>query len=93
MKKKSIFAKILLIVVIALICLVLTLLAAFLVGSVQNDVFDFSDLNFSNMLPVLVIGVFISCLIIGLLVLFLAKDVFVKIKNYIFEENDGGEEK
>lgn len=94
MKKKSIFTKILLIVVVALICLVLTVLSAFLLGSVNTKIFDFSNLNFANMLPVLLIGGFISCLIIGLLVLFLAKDVFVKVKNHLFdEEKDGGKEK
>lgn len=85
MSKKSIFSKIIIIIVVALICLVLTLSMAFLVGSVNVDIFDFSNLNFSNMLPIIVIGGFISCIIIGILIIFLAKDVFIKLKNYFFD--------
>ncbi len=91
MNKKTIFSKIIIIIVVALICFIATALLAFLLGSVNTDIFDFSNLNFSNMLPIIIIGGFISCVIIGILILFLAKDVFIKIKNYMLNsENDGG---
>ncbi len=94
MSKKPIFAKIIIILAVALICLVLTLSLAFLFGSINTEVFDFSNLNLSNMLPVIIIGGFISCVIVGFLIMFLAKDVFVKVKDYFFEtKNDGGKEK
>lgn len=94
MSKKPIFAKIIIILAVALICLVLTLSLAFLFGSINTEVFDFSNLNLSNMLPVITIGGFISCVIVGFLIIFLAKDVFVKVKDYFFEtKNDGGKEK
>ena len=93
MSKKPIFAKIIILVAVALICLILTFTLAFLFGSINTDVFDFSNLNFSNMLPIIIIGGFVSCVIVGFLIMFLAKDVFVKVKDFIFEEKDGGNEK
>ena len=91
MNNKPIFTKIMIVIVIAIICLVMTLSLAFLLGSVNANIFDFSDLNFSNMLPVILIGGFISCIIVGILVIVLAKDIFVKAKDYLFEtKEDGG---
>ena len=93
MKNKSIFSKIMTVIVVALICLVLTAVTALLLGSVNIDIFDFSNLNISNMLPVLIIGGFISCAVVGILVIYLAKDVFVKVKDEIFTKDNGGNEK
>lgn len=91
MSKKPIFTKIMIIIAVALVCLVITLTIAFLLGSINTNIFDFSNLNFSNMIPVIVIGGFISCLVIGILIIILAKDVFIKVKDYLFEtKNDGG---
>ena len=79
------------IIVVTLICFVLTILTAFLFGSINANVFDFSNLNFSNMLPIIIIGGFVSCVAVGILVIILAKDVFIKVKDYLFEtKNDGG---
>ncbi len=88
MSNKPIFTKIMIVIVVALICLAITLATAFLLGSINTDVFDFSNLNISNMLPIIVIGGFISCVIIGIMVIFLAKDVFVKVKNYYTEKKE-----
>ena len=94
MNKKPIFTKVLIIIAVALVCLVLTLLVAFLLGSINTDIFDFSNLNFSNMLPVIILGGFISCVIVGFLIIFLAKDIFVKVKDFVFDnKEDGGNEK
>ena len=94
MDKKPIFPKIMIVIVVALVCLILTLLTAFLFGSIDTDIFDFSDLNFSNMLPVVIIGGFISCVIVGILIIILAKDVFLKVRDYFFKsKEDGGNEK
>lgn len=91
MSKKPIFTKIIIIISVALICLIITLLTAFLFGSINTDIFDFSNLNFSNMLPVIIIGGFISCITIGILIIILAKDIFIKIKDYFLEtKNSGG---
>lgn len=91
MSKKPIFTKIMIIIAVALVCLLITLTIAFLLGSINTNIFDFSNLNFSNMIPVIVIGGFISCLVIGILIIILAKDVFIKVKDYLFEtKNDGG---
>lgn len=93
MKNKSIFAKIMTVIIIALICLVVTIATTLLFGSSNTDFFDFSNLNISNMLPVIIIGGFISCVVIGILVIILAKDIFIKIKDEFFEKDNGGNEK
>ena len=93
MKNKTVFSKIMTVIVVALVCLVLTVVIAFLFGSANADIFDFSNLNISNMLPVLIIGGFISCVAVGILVIILAKDIFVKIKDEFFTKDNGGKEK
>ena len=92
LKNKSVFSQIVLLVVLAVICIVMTLGMALLAGSVDKDIFDFSNLNFSNMLPVLMIGGFFSCVILVLALLFVARPIFIKVRNYIFED-DGGNKK
>ena len=81
MSEKPIFAKIMIIILVTLLCLVLTLSTAFLLGSINTEIFDFSNLNFSNMWPVILIGGFISCVVVGILIIILAKDIFLKVKN------------
>lgn len=94
MKNKSIFSNILLLVILSLICVVLTVTLAFLAGSVNFDLIDFKNLNFSNMLPVLIIGGFISLIVVGFTVLFIGRAVFLKVRDYFFENNnDGGNTK
>ena len=93
LSNKSTFKKIIIIVITALICLTLTAVIALLFGSVNTEIFDFSNLNLSNMIPIIVLGIFISCVIVGILVLFLAKDVFEKIKDVFFKNDNGGNNK
>lgn len=93
MKNKSIFSKIMIVIIIALICLVLTMAIALLFGSSSVDMFDFSKLNISNMIPVIIVGGFISCAVVGILVIILAKDIFVKVKDEFFENDNGGSKK
>ena len=98
MKNKSIFSGILLLVLIGLICVILTVGVALLAGAAEVDIFDFSNLNLSNMIPVLIIGGILSCFIIGIAVLFLGRTIFFKAKDYFFEtdktkEKDGSNEK
>ncbi len=94
MKKKSVFSQIIFLIILALICVVLTVGIAFLVGSANTTFFDFSNLNLANMLPVLLLGGFLSCVVIGIAVLFISRSVFYKAKEYFIETNDnGGKEK
>lgn len=94
MKKRSVFSQIILLVIAALICIVLTVTIAWLAGSVDTTIFDFRDLNIANMIPVIVIGGFVSCAVVGVLVLVVAKNVFLKLKDYFSDtNNDGGKEK
>lgn len=76
-----------LLIILAVVCLLLTVAAAFLVGSLNTELFDFENLNFSNMLPVLIAGGFISCVIVGICFLFVARSAFFKAKDY-FEETE-----
>lgn len=88
MKNKSFFSQIMLLLIISAVCILLTVGIALLAGSSNTTFFDFGNLNFSNMLPVLILGCFISCVVIGIAVLFTARTVFFKVKNYLFD-NEG----
>ncbi len=92
MKNKSFFSQIMLLVILSLICVILTVGIALLVGSYNSTIFDFSNLNFSNMIPVLIFGGFVSCVVVGITVLFVARSVFLKVKDYL-TDNNGGDKK
>ena len=93
MKKKSIFSLIMTVVIVALVCITLTVVIALAVGNTESDIFDFSELNWSNVLPVIIIGGFISCVIVGIFVLFVSRDIFIKVRDVIFENNKEEENK
>lgn len=95
MKNKSLFIQIVSLIILAVICLVLTIGIAVLAGALQKDLFDFRNLNFSNVIPVLIIGGFISCVIVGICVLFVARSAFIKAKDFFKEtkQENGGTEK
>ncbi len=84
-----------LLIILSLVCVILTVGIALFVGSYNTTLFDFQNLNFANMIPVLILGGFISCVIVGITVLFVARSVFLKVKDYFVKtnENDGGNEK
>lgn len=93
MKNKSLFFQIIGLIIIALICILLTVGIAILAGSLNAELFDFSKLNFSNMIPILIIGIFISCFIVGIGVLFVLRTAFLKAKDYLKNndnKNNGG---
>lgn len=69
-------------------CFVITVVAVFFVGSIGATLFDFRNLNIANMIPVLLIGGFISCVIIAIAVLLVFRSAFLKVKNYFTEENE-----
>ena len=87
MKNKSLFVQIISLIVLSVICVLLTVFIALFAGSINIELFDFKNLNFSNMVPVFILGGFISCVIIGICFLFVARAAFFKVKNY-FEENE-----
>ena len=76
-------------VVIAFLCITLTVTIALLVGSIETPIFDFNNLNFANMIPVFIIGGLVSCFTVMLTVLFASKTLFYKIKDFF--ENDSKE--
>lgn len=82
-----------LLVILSIICIVLTVGIALLVGSSDTTLLDFESLNFTNMIPVLILGGFISCIVVGITVLFVARSIFYKVKNYLLEENKNGGDK
>ena len=91
MNKKSFFSQIITLVLVTLICIILTVSVAYLVGSTDADIFDFENLNFSNVIPILIIGAFVSCIVIGFTVLFISRSVFLKFKDYFNETKDKGD--
>ncbi len=87
------FTRVILLIVLAIVCLLITVGIALMAGSVQTTVFDFSTLNLANVIPVLLIGVFISSVIVGIAVLFFGRTAFYKWKDYIDNTNNKGERK
>ena len=87
MKNKSLFMQVIFIIILAVVCLLLTVSISFLAGSLNEDLFDFQNLNFSNMIPIIIVGGFISCVVIGICILFVARTAFLKAKDYLKETN------
>lgn len=92
MKNESFFSKIILLVILFIFCIVLTIGIALLAGTHNTTLFDFKNLNYENVIPVLLIGGFISCIAIGITVLFMAKSISLKIKKYLSDNNGGNQQ-
>ncbi|MBR7131916.1 MAG: hypothetical protein IKD04_00125 [Clostridia bacterium] len=88
MKNRS-FSQIILLVILSVICVILTVGLALFAGSYNANLFDFENLNFANMIPVLIFGGFISCVVVGITVLFVSRSIFLKVKNYLSDDNGG----
>ena len=93
MKNKSLFAQIISIVILAVVCLMATVGISLLAGTVDADIFDLRKLNFSNVILVLFIGGFISCVAVGIGILFVTRTAWIKTKDYFKENNKKGETK
>ncbi len=91
MKKKSVFSQIIFLIILALVCFVITVGIAIFIGTFETTFFNFKNLNFSNTVPVLIIGGFISYLIIGISVIWISKEVFIKVRDYFIKINNKGE--
>lgn len=90
MKNKSLFFQIITVIIVALLCLLLTVSIALLVGSADRDLFNIRNLNFANMLPVLLIGIFISCFIVGIFILFIMRTVWTKTGDFLKNNKENG---
>ncbi len=92
MKNKSLFTKVILLIILGIVCIITTVGIALLAGAVNTTLFDFRNLNFANMIPVLLIGIFLSCAIVGIAVLFVGKSAFLQARDYINNKykNNGG---
>ncbi len=73
MKKKSIFYLLLAMLAVGVIGLIVTVIAALVLGSMQASVIDFSNMNFINMGMVMYIGIMCICFIFIVLLLIIAK--------------------
>ena len=87
MKNKSLFVQIIFLILLTVCLLFLTIAVAFLAGTFNVELIDFKSLNISNMIPVFIVGGFLSCVTIGICCLFIGRKAFMKAKDY-FEEND-----
>lgn len=92
LKNRSFFSQIMLLIILSVVCVIVTVGVALFVGSYSTTLFDFENLNFANMIPVLIFGGFISCVVVGITVLFVARAVFLKVKDYL-SDNNGGDKK
>ncbi len=89
MKEMSVFSKIILLIVVSVLCIVITVCMALLFGNIDVNIIDFGNMNFSNMIPVFIIGIFLSCVIVGIALLLFGKSIFSKVINYINETDKG----
>ncbi len=80
MKKKSVFAQIIILIVIALIGMVITVCMAWLAGSVDITLFDWKNLNWSNTISVFIIGGILTCITVTVAVIFVSRSVFFKLE-------------
>ncbi len=88
MKNKSLFPKIILVIIVTIVCILSTVGISLLAGAIEKTIFDFSNINFANMIPVLLIGLFVSCVIIGIMILFIGKDAIVQVYDYYKKTNN-----
>ena len=93
MKNKSTFAQVILLILVAVLCIVTTVTLALVAGSSEKDWIDFANLNFANVLPVLIVGGFFTCVIVGIAVLCVSRSALLKVKDFLKNLNNGGEEK
>ncbi len=88
MKNKSAFWQIMLLIVLAFICIAMTLAIAFLAGSVEVSMFDFSNLNIANMIPVFIFGGLATAFIMIIALLITSRSLFYKVKAFLEEANE-----
>ncbi len=88
MKKKSVFNQIILLVIVAAICIVTTVVLAFVAGNAGGNLFDFSNLNLLNMIPVFLIGMFVSGIVVGIIFLFISRSAFYEVRDYLKNQYD-----
>ena len=86
MKDKSLFAQILLLVVLTFLCVTLTFTIALFAGSIEVSIFNFENLNIANMIPIFILGGLITCFTIIITLLFTSRTLFHKIKK-LFEDD------
>lgn len=90
MGKKPIFSQIILLIIIAVLCIILTVALALWAGSTDDILLDLQELNWANVIPVILIGGFLCCVIVGILILCLGKNIFNKAKDFLSEIDKNG---
>ena len=94
MKKKSTFGMVLTVVIVALVGIALTILAAFIAGNIDVQLFDLKNLNIANFVSVIIVGCVLTAITVGFLILFASKSIFMKIRDYFLEDKiNGGKRK
>lgn len=88
MKNKSLLFQVATVIIVGVLCVLITLTLTVLAGSLSTEIFDFTNLNFSNMIPVFLVGIFITCAIVGICVLFVLRTSFNKAKEYLEKEKN-----
>jgi hypothetical protein len=88
MKNKSLFFQIVLLVIVTFLCITLTVTLALLAGSIDSSIFDIKSLNFGNMIPVFIIGGFITFFSVIITVLFISRTLFHKVKDLFDSDNN-----
>ena len=80
MKNKSLFPRVIFIAALCVLCLAVTIAVALFIGSFGDNMFNFTNFDFTNMPPVILIGGFAICIVLAIEVLFLLMAAFKKLK-------------
>ncbi|MBR5569588.1 MAG: hypothetical protein IKW10_01690 [Oscillospiraceae bacterium] len=88
--KKSVFSQLILLIVVALLCVAVTVVLALWAGSAEKDFLNLQNFNWSNAIPVILVGGFVCCVVVGIVVLFVTRNVFHKTMDYLSEINKNG---
>ena len=84
--KKSVFTQMMILLLVALIGFTLTILLALFAGSIDETMFDWKNLNLSNMIPVLIAGGILTCISVIITVMIVSRSVFSQVHNFLFED-------
>ena len=80
MDDKKIFSKVIQLIILGVICFVATVVVAMVLGSYDKNIFNFKSFNFANVIPIIFIGGFISCVVVGVGTLFVSKSIKLKFE-------------
>ena len=90
MNRSPIFSRLIMLLIVGFLCIGLTVALAIWAGTCGDILPDPEALNWGNILLVGIIGGLLCCLIIGIMLLFLGKNLIAGIKDYLSKTDKNG---